>query len=134
MSSQPSTLAYNSIPPPHTCGINNCTTTISAAYEHELHQKINHHLYIHHNQATLPNQHYCKICSHLVIDSSPETLAKMVKIHEESHEGAFSQRRLRVIKGGEKEEILKALKGQPRKARWMFAAYEGGNGGDFARF
>lgn len=29
---------------------------------------------------------------------------------------------------------MKAENGQPRKATWIFAAYEGGNEGDFARF
>lgn len=29
---------------------------------------------------------------------------------------------------------MKPLKGQSRKERWVFAAYEGGDGGDFARF
>lgn len=63
-----------------------------------------------------------------------EILEKMVKVHEETHEGTFSQRRLREIEREEKEEIVKPLKGQSRKAGWMFAAYEGGDGGDFARF
>lgn len=69
-----------------------------------------------------------------MIASSSETLKKLVKIHQESHESLFSQRRSREIEGEEREEILKALKGQLRKARWMFPAYESTDGGDFARF
>lgn len=112
MSFRTSTLTHDLLPPPHICSIAGCSTTLSAAYENELRQKIKHHIYTHHKQLALPNQFYCKICSHLMTAPSSQVLKKVVKTHKESHEGASSQRKLREIKGRRRRRLWSRWRGR----------------------